>query len=102
MASFSLIESFVISVPVNSHHRPSERESFFCISQVNHHIELKPLSILSEEMDSIKDTLKNCKSIKNSDEILDELFSSIKVRYMQLFNNVQFTQIFISSGREKV
>ena len=28
---------------------------------------------------TIKDTLKNCKSIKNSDEILDELFNSIKV-----------------------
>jgi len=42
---------------------------------------LKPLSILSDKMDSIKDTLKNCKSIKNSDEILDELFSSIKVSH---------------------
>lgn len=81
MASFRLIESIVISVPVKLHHQPSERESFFCIFQIYHHIELKPLSILSEKMDSIKDTLKNCKSIKNSDEILDELFSSIKVRY---------------------
>merc|ERR1712083_1248635 len=29
-------------------------------------------------MASLKDTLKNCKSVKNSDKILDELFSSIK------------------------
>jgi len=29
-------------------------------------------------MATLKDTLKNCKSVKNSDEILDELFSSIK------------------------
>ena len=30
-------------------------------------------------MATLKDTLKNSKSVKNSDEILDELFSSIKV-----------------------
>ena len=30
-------------------------------------------------MTSLKETLKNSKSVKNSDEILDELFSSIKV-----------------------
>ena len=33
-------------------------------------------------MSTIKETLKNCKSVKNSDEILDELFSSIKVRFL--------------------
>ena len=33
-------------------------------------------------MASLKDTLKNCKSVKNSDKILDELFSSIKVRIL--------------------
>ena len=38
-------------------------------------------------MSSIKDTLKNCKSVKNSDEILDELFSSIKVR-LEIYNKV--------------
>ena len=38
-------------------------------------------------MSSIKDTLKNCKSVKNSDEILDELFSSIKVR-LKIYNTV--------------
>ena len=45
-------------------------------------------TIVSEKsMSSIKDTLKNCKSVKNSDEILDELFSSIKVR-LKIYNKV--------------
>ena len=72
-----------------------KENSSFVFLKFNHHIELKPLSILSEKMDSIKDTLKNCKSIKNSDEILDELFSSIKVRYnystiFNLYSNFYF------------
>ena len=40
-------------------------------------------------MSTIKETLKNCKSVKNSDEILDELFSSIKVRFSKVANLVR-------------
>jgi len=44
--------------------------------------------VSEKSMSSIKDTLKNCKSVKNSDEILDELFSSIKVR-LKIYNLVK-------------
>ena len=39
-------------------------------------------------MATLKDTLKNSKSVKNSDEILDELFSSIKVCMYYVFIDV--------------
>ena len=50
-------------------------------------------------MATLKDTLKNSKSVKNSDEILDELFSSIKVCiYLLLFHASMF---YVDSFRRR-
>ena len=51
-------------------------------------------------MATLKDTLKNSKSVKNSDEILDELFSSIKVCiYLLMCSTLYF--LYVDSFRRR-